>query len=364
MIFCAKPSARRHIREIVKAPHRQPVSKVPTVFARSVRKIVDAVAARDGVRPLLRTIGLDQEAIYDLRLRIPYSDMMILAEHAARMTKDAAFGLHVGERVKPQSYGIVGYSIMTSSTVEEALRSQMRHLPLWTNVGNFRLEVDGPVAHFRWEYSAVSPPDSRHDYEMSLATVTQFLRLLTSENWKPSEVWFRHPKPNNISEHVRIFRAPTHFGMPANALVFDSSFLASPIRTASPYAHRVLTAVAEQLSACAPEAQTFSQATLSVVRQGMSRGDVSLDAVSRRLGVSRRTLQRKLRLECSSHRNLLQRARQDVSRFLLACTDVTTVEAAYALGLSEPSAFYHTFQGWFGVSPRAYRRATQLRNLS
>jgi AraC-like DNA-binding protein len=338
------------------------MSQVPTVFARSVRKIADAVAVRGDARSLLRTIGLDQDTIDDPELRIPYADMMMLSEHAARMTKDAAFGLHVGERVKVQSYGIVGYSIMTSSTVGEALRSQIRYLPLWTNVGNFKLDVEGPVARFRWEYSAVSLPESHHDYEMSLATVTQFLRFLTSASWKPREVWFRHPKPNDTSDHVRIFRAPTHFGMPANALVFDSSFLASPIKTANPYAHRALTAVAEQLSARTPEAQTFSQATLSLVRQGMSRGDVSLGAVSRRLGVSRRTLQRRLTLECSSHRKLLQRARQDVSRFLLSCTDVTTVEAAYALGFSEPSAFYHTFQEWFGVSPREYRQVAQLHN--
>jgi AraC-like DNA-binding protein len=336
---------------------------IPSVFAHSVRKIANAVDVSSRAHSLLRTIGLDQEAIDDPKLRIPYADMMMLAEHAAKMTRDPAFGLRVGGREKPQSYGIVGYSIMTSSTVEEALRDQMRYLPLWTDVGNFKLEVDGPVAHFRWEYSAMSLPESHHDYEMSLATVTQFLRLLTSANWKPREVWFRHPKPNDTSEHLRTFRAPTHFGMPANALVFDSSFLPSPIRTANPYAHRVLTAVAEQLLTCAPDAQTFSQATLSLVRQGMSRGEVSLDAVSRRLGVSRRTLQRRLRLECSSHRRLLQRARQDVSRFLLSSTNVTTVEVAYALGFSEPSAFYHTFQEWFGVSPRAYRRATQLHNL-
>jgi AraC-like DNA-binding protein len=333
---------------------------VPTVFARSVRKIADAVAVRGDARNLLRTIGLDRDTIDDPELRIPYADMMMLSEHAARMTKDAAFGLHVGERVKVQSYGIVGYSIVTSSTVEEALCSQVRYLPIWTNVGNFKFEVNGPVAHFQWEYSAVSLPEPNHDCEQTMATVAQFLRALTAADWKPSEVWFRHRKPKDTSEHVRIFRAPTHFGMPTNALIFESSFLARPIRTANPYAHRAITAVAEQLVARAPEAQTFSQAALSLIRQGMSSGDFGLDEISRCLGTSRRTLQRRLRQESSSHRELLQKARQDVSQFLLSSTNVTTVEAAYALGFSEPSAFYHTFQEWFGISPRSYRRSTQL----
>jgi AraC-like DNA-binding protein len=94
-----------------------------------------------------------------------------------------------------------------------------------------------------------------------------------------------------------------------------------------------------------------------MIRQKMSSVDFGLDAVSGRLGMSRRTLQRRLRQESNSHRGLVQQARQELSRFLLSCTDVTTVEAGYALGFSEPSAFYHAFQEWFGISPRAYRRA-------
>ncbi len=335
------------------------MSSVPTVLARSVRKIADAAATRGDAQLLLRTIGLDHEALNNLVLRIPYSDMMMLCEHAARMPKDAAFGLHVGERVKVHSYGIVGYSIMTSSTVEEALGNQVRYLPLWTNVGNFHLDVGGPVAHFQWEYSVVSLPESHHDCELTMATVTQYLRLLTCAKWKSREVWFLH-KPKDTSEHARIFRAPVRFGMPTDALLFDSRLLSTPIRSANPYAHQVITTAAKELSARALDAPTFSQAVLSLIRQGMNTGDFGLEAVSEHLAVSRRTLQRRLSQESSSHRKLVQQARQELSRFLLSSTGVTTVEAAYALGFSEPSAFYHAFQEWFGISPRGYRRTDQI----
>jgi len=333
------------------------MSSVPMVFARSVRKIADAVAARGDARLLLRTAGLDHDAINDPGRRIPYADMMLLSEHAAMMTKDGAFGLHAGERETLDTYGIVGYSIITSSTVEQALRCQVRYLPIWTNVGMFRLEVQGPVALFRWEYSPASLPESRHDCETSLATVKQYLRLLTGGQWKPREVWFRHRKPRDVSEHGRIFKAPVCFGMPTDALLFESNLLSAPIRSANPHAHRMLTDAIERRPADALEAQTFSQLALSLIRQGMSRGQVGVETVSRQLCVSRRTLQRKLKQESCSHRELVQQARQELSRFLLSSTSATTVEAAYALGFSEPSAFYHAFQQWFGVSPQAYRRA-------
>jgi AraC-like DNA-binding protein len=329
---------------------------VPTVFARSVRKIANAVESRGNPGHLLRAVGLDRDSIGDPLLRIPYADMMLLTEHAARMTRDAAFGLHVGEREHPRSYGIVGRSIMTSPTLGEALRCQVRYLPIWTNVGAFRLDVEGPVVHFQWTYSAASLPESRHDCEMSMATVTQCSRLLTSPHWKPREVWFQHSRPKDASEHARIFRAPVRFGMPKNALLFDSRWLAAPVRTATPRAHREITAAAEQLLARAPDAQPLSQVVLSLIRQGMSSGDFDLDALSRHLGFSRRTLQRRLGRESSSHRELVQQARQELSHLLLVGADATAVETAVALGFSEPSAFHHAFHRWHGMPPQAYKR--------
>jgi AraC-like DNA-binding protein len=334
------------------------MSSVPMVFARSVRKISDAAAPHGDTRLLLRTIGLDREAFDEPDMRIPYADMMTLSEHAARMTKDAAFGLHVGEAEKPGSYGIVGHSILTSSTVGEALRCQTRYLPIWTNVGNFKLSAEPHIARFQWDYSTASLPESQHDCEISIATVTQFIRLLTSPNWKPREVWFQHRKPKDTTEHARIFGAPICFRAPTNAILFDSRLLSAPTRSANPDAHEVITAAAEELLERGPSAQSFSRIVLSLIRQKMSSADFGLDAVAGQLDMSRRTLQRRLRRESCSHRKLVQQARQELSRFLLSSTSVTTVEAAYALGFSEPSAFYHTFQEWFGISPGAYRRGS------
>jgi AraC-like DNA-binding protein len=360
MILCAKLRQPSAAPSFLAANETASMSSIPTVFARSVRKVADAVAAHGNADLLLRTVGLDREAIDDPTLRIPYADMIMLSEHAARMTKDAAFGLHVGEREKPQSYGVVGYSIMTSSTVEEALCSQARYLPVWTNVGNFRLDVDGPVAHFQWEYSAVPLPESRHDCEMSMATVTQFLRLLTCARWQPREVWFRHRKPKDTSEHARIFRAPVRFAMPTNALLFDRRLLSTPIRSANPHAHQVITAVATQMAARASGGPTFSQAVISLIRQRMNTGDLGLEAVSQHLAVSQRTLQRRLSEEATSYRKLIHQARQELARFLLSSLGATTVETAYALGFSDPSAFYHAFRDWFGTSPRAHRRTAPI----
>jgi AraC-like DNA-binding protein len=332
------------------------MSNVPTVYARSVRKIADAAAACGNPHRLLRSIGLDRDAIGDPGLRIPYADMMMLAEHAARMTKDDAFGLHVGERVQHHEYGVVGYALLTSSTLGEALRRLVRYLPIWTNVGVFKLEVEGPVAHFQWEYSNASLPEPRHDCETSMATVMMLNRLTAGPGWKPREVWFRHAKPRDTDEHTRIFRAPVRFGMPTNALILDRRLLDVPLKNAGPYSHSAITEVAETLLAKATDEASVSQGVLSFVRQRLSSGDFDLDAAAQHLSLSRRTLQRRLRQEASSHRSLVQQARREISQHLLLDTHMTATDAAYALGYSEPSVFHRAFHKWNGMPPRAYGR--------
>jgi AraC-like DNA-binding protein len=340
---------------ITPAPRSGPISRFPTVFARSVRKIADAVAPSGNARHLLKAVGLDRDALRDPHLRIPYADMMMLSELASRMTKDAAFGLHVGEHVEQNSYGIVGYSVVSSATLGEALRSLERYLPIWTNGGTFKLDVEPTVVHFRWNYSNGSLPEPRHDVEMTMAAVARFNRLSEGAPWTPREVWFAHPKPKEVSEHARIFRAPVRFGMPVTSLLLDGPLLNLPMRGANSVAHQVLTAAADELLAMDPQKTNLTQSVLSFIRQRLSGGDFSLHEASRHLGLSRRTLQRRLRQESSSHRLLVEQARRDLSRCLLLGSHVTATEAAYALGFSDPTAFHHAFQRWHGLPPQAYR---------
>jgi AraC-like DNA-binding protein len=357
MIHCAKLAGHENLGRQPETSAERPISKSPTVFARSVRKIAAAVEPRGNARHLLRAVGLDREALRDPALRIPYADLMMLSELGARITKDVAFGLHVGESVEQNSYGIVGYSVVSSATLGEALRTLQRYLPIWTNVGSFKLDVDRSVAHFQWKFSDTSLPEPRHDVEMTMATVAGFNRLSRGADWTPREVWFEHAKPKDVSEHARIFRAPVRFGMPVNSLLLDGRLLGLPLTGASPMAHQIITEAAEQLLAVPPGAANLTQSLLSFIRQRLCSGDFGLQDASRHLGVSRRTLQRRLREDSSSHRLLVEQARRDLSRCLLLGAQATATEAAYALGFSDPAAFHHAFQRWHGMPPQAYRDA-------
>ena len=81
----------------------------------------------------------------------------------------------------------------------------------------------------------------------------------------------------------------------------------------------------------------------------------SLPEVAKRLGVSDRTLHRRLADEGTSHSELLDEARRERAMILLADRSLSAAEISFLLGYSEPGAFFRAFKRWTGKTPGAYR---------
>lgn len=96
----------------------------------------------------------------------------------------------------------------------------------------------------------------------------------------------------------------------------------------------------------------------------VSSGSLSIARVARELGMSRRTLQRRLRAESLTFRKLQARARFHLACSLLLHTDLSVQEVARRLGYRRPGAFARAFQRWSGRSPRAFRLAARDQKLA
>jgi AraC-like DNA-binding protein len=83
--------------------------------------------------------------------------------------------------------------------------------------------------------------------------------------------------------------------------------------------------------------------------------DTSLEAVASQLSIQPRTLNRRLQAEGKCFRELINEARFEVARQLLAGTRMDITAIALALGYADPSGFTHAFQRWSGVAPSEWR---------
>ena len=328
-----------------------------TILVRSVRKITDAAAARGvGAEELYRAVDLNPALLDDPDGRIPFAQLVALYEQAARLTGDDAFGLHVGESSNPELFDVLGYVLVNSPTLGEALDRLIRYHSIWSEGALFGLDVSGTRARLAYEYVGRQGGSRRHDCEMTLSIAVSFARRVTGVDWAPYEVSFQHPEPESVAEHRRIFRAPVLFGRPANELILDCSLLDLPITRADPGLCDILDRQARELLAKVPCRDCLVDQTRDAIREALREGDPRLETVSQRLGISARTLQRRLREEGTSHQDLLDEVRSDLSRRYLRGPKLSVCEVAYLLGFSEPSAFHRAFRRWTGMTPREFRR--------
>lgn len=330
---------------------------VPTISVRAVGKIVDAASAA-GVssQELYRAVRLDPSLLDDADNRIPYAQIVSLYEAAARLTGDAAFGLHLSELTSAKVFDLLGYVLMNSPTLGEAVGRIVRYHSIWTDGAGYNLEVGDGLARLSYHYVNLDPDFCRHDCEMTLAITLRFARLATGLDWTPLEVTFEHSEPADTAEHRRIFRSPIHFSRAVNQLVFEQSLLDLPIVEADSALCAVLDRHAEQLLTRFKRRGGLADEVRSLLFEALKGGDVSLEAISQRLGTSPRTLQRKLKEEGTTHQDILDEIRRDLSKRYLSEPQMAICEVAYLLGFSEPSAFHRAFRRWTGITPREYRR--------
>lgn len=87
-------------------------------------------------------------------------------------------------------------------------------------------------------------------------------------------------------------------------------------------------------------------------------GEASVEAVAKRLMVSSRTLQRRLRDAGTSYQAMLNETREALARHYLASSSLSAAEISFLLGYDDPSSFYRAFHGWTGKTPDGVRSAT------
>ncbi|MBX3155034.1 MAG: AraC family transcriptional regulator ligand-binding domain-containing protein [Deltaproteobacteria bacterium] len=326
-----------------------------TVVAAWTKVIVDYAASRglDVRRPDVDLSRPDE--------RIPsHLDDAIWASAVARLGDDV--GLQLAETsVSVSSFGMLGYLLRASATVGEALlRVHQYH----------RLAKDRARIELLWSPAGVtvveSPCPERGSWPRAIAECVLANYVHMARGWSgvrltPLEVRFQHPRPRSARELERFFGCRVRFDAGENALVFTHETLAVPFVTAEPLLAQYLTAMASgRLEELRPEGGgVVDEVRLAITAELRGGGDepsLSIGRVARRLGATPRSLQRRLRAEGVSYRELVDAVRHRRAIELVQ-RGIPSHDIADQLGFSEPRAFRRAFRRWTGILPSALRRA-------
>ncbi len=330
-----------------------------TLSAHVLLRVVQFCARRGHDPELLcREAGLSHALLLQQEARVPFAAVERLCQHAMAIVNDEHFGLHLAEDVgDPQHYDIGVLALMASETLGAALERFARNTRYWGDGQRLEFARDGDAMTIRSLFPAPKGPFRRQSEECALAEVVLGARALSGAPIQPQVVRFAHDAPHDQREHRRIFDCPLEFDAEHSEVVFDAAGLATPMR----HANATFLAVFERQLADAlsrlPDPARASASVRATAQIALCRGGVTVEQAARQLGMSARTLQRRLHEEGTSFADIIDSTRHEMALAYLG-RGLPLPVVAELLGYSETSAFHHAFRRWTGQSPTQFMAHT------
>jgi AraC-like DNA-binding protein len=271
-------------------------------------------------------------------------------EYAASMPPLSA--LCAGHAVPYNAYEIVDYLASSASTVREGFERLGRYLRLAGPKAAFAVDESGPRPR------VVLRDEQRDDDwfldEWTIGVTLRGFRGSLGPRFGPSAWGLRRPRPDpspSLVEATRLVGVAPSFGAPAAFLAFEPEAWSGALPTHSPHLQSTLLAYAEAQLAEGLEPTTTRDRVRSVLVDALRSGEPTLETVAKKLAMTPRTVQRRLREESTSFQAVLDGLRAELARRYLDEGRFELAEVAFLLGYAEASAFARAFRRWHGVSP-------------
>lgn len=315
-----------------------------------------------------RNAGLDETAMGALlgRAAIGEADVSVAAYlallHAARTQAGPLLGWHLGQQVKPTTYGVNGILLLACPTLGEALQQVLRFESLVHDLGRSSFTPQGEQVVYAWRNDCATHPMAGTLAESVFSGIHTCAQWLVGKPVGDFEITFMHHTDAHTAARIAALSgARVHWGASENQAIFPASVLAWPI----PQANKALLPLLQQhadslLQARHPrEAGIVAQVRQSITRR-LGQGAVKLADVACDLCLSTRTLQRRLLEAGVAYQALLDATRHELARHYLASSAMSVAEVGFLLGFQDTPAFHHAFKGWEGAGPGQYRASVHL----
>jgi AraC-like DNA-binding protein len=341
-------------------PDESTTTRKYTVGTAWVRRLLDALSAVGfDARAYCRRRAWDLDGLDQTEGRLPWADASGLWQEAVRVTGDPHLGLHAAASLPDRAESAFGYVMASSPTLREAIELMVRYQALHFD-GN-ALSLDDRDDHVALRVSLPSSmPSSVHQTEYICVLLKRACTMVVGPTFGLLGVHFRHAGPASATEHERIFECPVRFRQSENALLMARRMLSRASLFANPDIFESVRAIAERRLA-----EVGRPDCVRLVRKALGAllpGECRIEDVAKQLGLSRRSLQRRLAAEGSSFATVLDQARRERALALIPHRHVTVAAIASDVGFADPRAFVRAFHRWTGLTPSAFRAAAGKRD--
>ena len=305
--------------------------------------------ARILARSRLKAADLDDPAI-----ELDASQELCVVGNLIRACRQPGLGLEVGMRYNFASYGLWGLGLISSATAGDAMALALRFIPLTFAFCRISGGLDGEMYTVSFEAPDVEPAIQRFLVERDVAAASRLMKEVMGPEFALSRFTLQHTVergPGWLEGLLRIGGVRPEWGASSNSLSADRKLLNLRLPQANP----VTVAMCERACEALMARRRAPLGTCEYLRQYLEAAPLNmapdLPQAARALGLSDRTLKRRLQEEGISYRMLLAEVRGRQANQLLEDETLSLTQIAERMGFSDLSSFSQAYKRWFGVAP-------------
>jgi len=324
-----------------------------------IRPHKEMLARGVSAKALLAGTGLEDAALLDPYSIVSRKQALQYYRNLLRLAPAPGIGLEIGLASGLSDYGSSGYSTMTTATTQQAIDDAHRHYQLQYLHVDWDTEITADAIVHRWTVE-----ESLEDLEIflterALAVLQTHAQELLGPDCYPEELCLPYPDPGYAERYREIFRCPVRFGCDWGEMSYPAVYLHQQIASHDPDVHQALASVSAMLMQKLFSDNDIVAAAKWVI--GERPGSFpSIETVADRLGVSSRTLSRKLRESGTNFQSLLDEARRKLAEERLLNSRMSIQQIAETCGFSDAQNFSQAFKRWTGRSPSELRKLRSM----
>lgn len=310
---------------------------------------------------LCRQAGLENHLLHNEESFFQHRVIYRLLELAAVAADNPDIGLNTYTHSTLGNFHLVGYTMMSSANLKQALEHLVHFSPLLSNglIITLSKEKDDCISlswMFSTEADCVQP---RQFSDATTAALLGFCNWLTGNTpLRPRMIEFDYPEPMDTSTHRNLFECLLRFGSKRNRIFFSVKDLLVPLSTAN----KALAVVHEHFAEKRMNrlfGYSLTNRVQTLLVQHLNQGCADLESIAAMLCVGKRTLQRNLMKEGEQFKSLLCKTRMNLADHYLRHTQYSLEEVACLLGFYDQSALHKACLRWFDMTPGRYRNENE-----
>jgi AraC-like DNA-binding protein len=327
-----------------------------------ISRLVSAHMRELGIQlaPLLSRAGLTVEQIDDRSARLKVRSQIKFLELSAAASQDDFLGFHLARDFDLREIGLLYYVLASSEILADALHKAERYSRIVNEGISLRFSERRETA-ITFSYVDVERRSDRHQIEFWLTSFVRLCRQLTNRRLVPSQIKVMHNRAKTPAEFKSFLGCEIEFGSNVDEVVFPETVKLMPIGSADPHLNELLIKYCDEALAHRESNRTNLRSSVeNAIALLLPHGKARASEIARRLGMSHRTLARRLSSEGLTFSGILDELKVDLAKGYLRDGNLPISQIGWLLGYREVSAFTHAFKRWTGSTPRQSRAQGDL----